>query len=48
MSARAGKIKVLVVEDSVVVRELLVRILESDPAIQVVGVASDGGVWTFS
>ena len=42
MSARAGKIKVLVVEDSVVVRELLVRILESDPAIQVVGFASDG------
>ncbi len=35
-------IKVLVVEDSPVVRELLVHILGSDPAIRVVGVAHDG------
>lgn len=35
-------IKVLVVEDSPVVSELLVFILESDPAIRVVGTARDG------
>lgn len=35
-------IKVLVVEDSLVVREFLVAILGSDPGIQVVGVARDG------
>lgn len=35
-------IKVLVVEDSAVVRELLVHILTSDPGIQVVGTANDG------
>lgn len=35
-------IKVLIVEDSAVVREFLVRILGSDPAIQVVGTANDG------
>jgi two-component system chemotaxis response regulator CheB len=35
-------IKVLVVEDSVVVRELLVHILSSDPDLQVVGTARDG------
>ena len=36
-------IRVLVVEDSPVVREFLVHILSSDPAIQVVRTASDGG-----
>ncbi len=35
-------IKVLVVEDSTVVRELLVHLLGSDPKIQVVGTAKDG------
>lgn len=35
-------IKVLVVEDSPVVREFLVHILGADPAIQVVGTAQDG------
>ena len=36
------RIRVLVVEDSPVVRELLVYLLESDPAIRVVGTASNG------
>lgn len=35
-------IKVLVVEDSPVVREFLVQILSSDPAIHVIGTADDG------
>ena len=35
-------IKVLVVEDSPVVREFLVHILGADPAIQVIGTANDG------
>ena len=35
-------IRVLVVEDSPVVREFLVYILSADPEIQVVGTASDG------
>jgi len=35
-------IRVLVVDDSVVARDLMVYILNSDPAIQVVGVAQDG------
>ncbi|MHB1240596.1 MAG: chemotaxis-specific protein-glutamate methyltransferase CheB [Gammaproteobacteria bacterium] len=35
-------IRVLVVEDSPVVREFLVHILESDPGIQVIGTGSDG------
>lgn len=34
--------RVLVVEDSAVVRELLIHILESDPSLQVVGTANDG------
>ena len=42
MSAPGRRINVLIVEDSVVVRELLMRILESDPAIHVVGSARDG------
>lgn len=36
-------IKVLVVEDSAVVRDLLVHILNSDPEVQVVATASNGG-----
>ncbi|HSV34534.1 MAG TPA: chemotaxis-specific protein-glutamate methyltransferase CheB [Ramlibacter sp.] len=36
------KIKVLVAEDSAVVRMLLVHLLETDPAIEVVGQVSDG------
>ncbi|MFA6448116.1 MAG: chemotaxis-specific protein-glutamate methyltransferase CheB [bacterium] len=35
-------IKVMIVEDSPVARELLVYILSSDPAIEVMGVAGDG------
>lgn len=35
-------IKVLVVEDSPVVREFLVHLLSADPAIQVIGTANDG------
>src|SRR5688572_14542972 len=35
-------IKVLVVEDSVVAREHLIHLLESDPAIRVIGTAHDG------
>ena len=35
-------IKVLVAEDSPVVRELLINILQSDPEITVIGVAKDG------
>lgn len=38
----ASPIKVLVVEDSAVARELLVYILGSDPEVLVVGTASDG------
>ncbi len=36
-------IRVLVVEDSHVAKQFLVHILDSDPEIQVVGTASDGG-----
>ena len=35
-------LRVLVVEDSAVARRALVRTLESDPEIQVVGEATDG------
>lgn len=35
-------IKVLIVEDSAVIRDLLVEILNSDPALEVVGCAKDG------
>ena len=37
-----AKIKVLVVEDSPVVRELLVHILGTDPDIRVIGTANNG------
>lgn len=36
-----AKIKVLVVDDSAVVREVVKQVLESDPAIQVIGTAMD-------
>jgi two-component system, chemotaxis family, protein-glutamate methylesterase/glutaminase len=40
--ARAG-VRVLIVDDSVVVRHVLKRLLESDPEIRVIGMAADGG-----
>jgi len=36
-----GKVRVLVVDDSPLMRQMLTRILESDPAIEVVGQAAD-------
>jgi two-component system chemotaxis response regulator CheB len=42
MTDPRSPIKVLVVEDSAVVRELLMHILSSDPDIQVIGTASNG------
>lgn len=36
-----GKIKVLIVDDSAVVREVVKQVLESDPGIQVIGAAMD-------
>ena len=38
---RAGKIRVLIVDDSAVVRQALSEILQSDPDIAVMGVAAD-------
>lgn len=38
------KIRVMVVDDSVVIRRLVVHALESDPRIEVVGVASNGAI----
>jgi two-component system chemotaxis response regulator CheB len=38
---RSGKIRVLIVDDSATVRQTLASILESDPQIEVIGVASD-------
>ncbi|HVZ43470.1 MAG TPA: chemotaxis-specific protein-glutamate methyltransferase CheB [Ramlibacter sp.] len=40
--AGPGRIRVLVVDDSLVWRELIVQLLESDPRLQVVGVAHNG------
>lgn len=37
------EVRVLIVDDSVVAREILKQILESDPGIRVVGMAADGG-----
>jgi two-component system chemotaxis response regulator CheB len=37
-------IKVLVVDDSVVVRRLVARVLEEDPAVEVVGAAANGRI----
>lgn len=42
MTEAKGRIRVLVAEDSPVVRMLLVHLLESDPAIQVIGEVPDG------
>src|SRR5438874_2443057 len=39
---KAGTIDVMVVEDSLVARELLVHILSSDPALRVIACASSG------
>src|ERR1700743_3276207 len=36
------KIRVMVVDDSVVIRRLITRVLEEDPAIEVVGTAANG------
>jgi two-component system chemotaxis response regulator CheB len=43
-SATAAKIRVLIVDDSALVRQLLTEILRGDPAIEVVGVAPDAYV----
>lgn len=37
-----GRIRVLVVEDSIVTRQLLLHILNCDPSLEVIGVATDG------
>ena len=42
MTKRRSSIKVLVVEDSLVVQEFLVHILSSDPQIHVIGTANNG------
>ncbi|MGL5063952.1 MAG: protein-glutamate methylesterase/protein-glutamine glutaminase [Microcoleus sp.] len=39
-----SKIKILVVDDSVVVRRLLTNVLEGDPDLEVVGVAANGKI----
>lgn len=39
-----GRIRVLVVDDSVVIRRLVTLALEEDPAVEVVGVASNGAI----
>jgi len=41
-AAGDGKIRVMVVDDSVVVRGLIVRALESDPSIEIVGSVGNG------
>jgi two-component system chemotaxis response regulator CheB len=43
LATSPSEVRVLIVDDSVVVREILKRMLESDPAIRVVGMAADGG-----
>ena len=43
VAASPLKVRVLIVDDSAVVREMLKRMLESDPAIRVVGMAANGG-----
>ena len=42
MSAPSEKIKVLVVDDSAVSRDLLTHVLASEPCIEIVGHARDG------
>jgi two-component system chemotaxis response regulator CheB len=44
MAATHGKIKVLIVDDSALVRQLLTEILGGDPALEVVGAAQDAYV----
>ena len=39
-----GKIRVLVVDDSVVVRKLLTSVLAEDPRIEIAGIAADGRI----
>ncbi len=39
-----GKIRVLVVDDSVVIRRLVARALAEDPAFEVVGTAANGAI----
>ena len=38
-----SRVRVLIVDDSVIVREVLKQLLESDPVLQVVGLAGSGG-----
>lgn len=38
------RIRVLVVDDSVVIRRLVTHALEEDPSVEVVGVASNGAI----
>lgn len=42
--ATSGKIRVLVVDDSVVVRRLVTQALEQDPIVEVVGAAANGQI----
>jgi two-component system, chemotaxis family, protein-glutamate methylesterase/glutaminase len=42
--ARSAKIRVLVVDDSVVIRRLVTEALEKDPLLEVVGTASNGTI----
>lgn len=44
MTAAPGQIRVLVVDDSVVIRRLVTEALAADPQIKVVGVASNGKI----
>jgi chemotaxis response regulator CheB len=37
-----GKIRILVVDDSVVIRRLVSQVLEDDPSFEVVGSAANG------
>jgi two-component system, chemotaxis family, protein-glutamate methylesterase/glutaminase len=39
-----GRIRVMVVDDSVVIRRLVAQVLETDPMIEVVGTASNGAI----
>ena len=44
MAGAGGKIKVLIVDDSALVRQLLTQILGADASIEVVGAAQDAYV----
>lgn len=41
MSEKSGKIRVLIIDDSATVRQMMTTILSADPAIEVIGTASD-------